>query len=189
MIQGAQAFNVSEFWLLVAGMWVCVYVCLRPYRLDALRDDLFEIRHRLFMYAASGAIPFDHPAYGRVRQNINCLIRFAEKLTVSRAALLWMLVPTHAQEPTRPVGELEGLSAAVRRRLDEFEQEAGNRVSTYAVNGSPFVLVFHAIRIVSRASDLVSKAGDLAIKAAKVDERMRFRIVQRLEAQVREECS
>jgi len=69
------------FWF--ACIWILCYWLLRRYRIDAFRYKLFVIRDSLFDAAADGVIPFDHPAYGMMRQYINGLIRFAHRLNTT----------------------------------------------------------------------------------------------------------
>ena len=63
MITQSGLLAVLESGSLLAVM-VVVVLCLWPaYRVDEFRQALFLIRDELFDFAASGGIPFDHPAY------------------------------------------------------------------------------------------------------------------------------
>lgn len=68
-------------------LWILIFGLAREYRTDALRDRLFAVRDKLFDYAQQGGVPFDHPAYVKLRLLINSLIRFAHRLTFTRFAL------------------------------------------------------------------------------------------------------
>ena len=72
---------------IMLAIWAfLVFVCWEPYREDALRHQLFEIRDELFDYATRGEISFDSPAYGMMRTLLNGQIRHAH-----RARLLYLL--------------------------------------------------------------------------------------------------
>ncbi len=65
------------------GLWVLFFWLYRDYRVDTFRQQLFSLRDQLFDYAVSRQIAFDHPAYGFHRRNINGMIRFAHRLTLT----------------------------------------------------------------------------------------------------------
>src|ERR1019366_10651823 len=65
-------------------LWGLLFFCWDEYRLDALRDKLFSLRHRLFMAAVEGHIAFDDPTYQQLRILMNGMIRFGHKLTFGR---------------------------------------------------------------------------------------------------------
>jgi hypothetical protein len=56
----------------------------RDYRIDAFRDHVFSIRDRLFMYAATGGVAFDHPAYTILRNRMNVMLRYGHEFTLFR---------------------------------------------------------------------------------------------------------
>jgi hypothetical protein len=78
--------------IMLAALWFCVYYLWRSYRLDAVREHLFSIRDRMFMYAAEGHIGFDHPVYTTTRTRANQLIRYCHQLTLTRLAIV---IATH----------------------------------------------------------------------------------------------
>ena len=126
------AFFTSVSVLLV---WILLYVLAKDYRLDALRQRLFDLRGDLFDYAASGAISFDHPAYGMLRTRINRLIRFAHRFSSTQLLLVVTFVETPVDDPLREWTQaVESVdSADVRKRL-------------YAFNSKMFaVLVWHMV--------------------------------------------
>src|SRR3989442_11092837 len=73
---------ISLFALLILAFWFW-----RDYRIDSLRERLFELRQELFDCAAMGVVPFDHPAYTDLRNIMNGMIRFAHKTTFLRLLL------------------------------------------------------------------------------------------------------
>jgi len=67
------------------------------YRVDHLRQELFEIRDRLFDEAADGHIGFASPAYRATRSLLNGSIRYAHRMSVSRFFAFHFMVAKHAQ--------------------------------------------------------------------------------------------
>lgn len=55
----------------------------RDYRIQAFRQDLFEIRSKLFEYARAGYIGFNDPVYRSFRTHANALIRYAYHVNFS----------------------------------------------------------------------------------------------------------
>lgn len=67
--------------ILLAGL---IFFAYQTYRVDKLRQDLFEIRDQLFDDAVSGQINFDDRGYVVTRQLINGMLRFAHELTITQ---------------------------------------------------------------------------------------------------------
>lgn len=78
--------------LSLVALWI-VYMAWRWYRVEALRDDLFAVRDRLFDYAASGAMEFNDPAYRRLWLVLNALIHFASRITFGRFVFPSLITP------------------------------------------------------------------------------------------------
>jgi len=90
-------------------LWGIFYLSFRQFFLDNLRQRLFAIRDELFDFAADGGIAFDHLAYRGLRDNINSLILFGDKLTFSRA----LFAALAAQPESAVVREYELWTKAV----------------------------------------------------------------------------
>ena len=67
--------------------WIAIFVFWRNYRIDKFRDQLFALRNELFDYAAQGGVSFDEPAYGILRNTMNGLLRYAERISFTHAIL------------------------------------------------------------------------------------------------------
>ncbi|MGZ5887742.1 MAG: hypothetical protein ACXWKI_12445, partial [Ramlibacter sp.] len=63
---------------------VLVLYLYNGYRVDVLRQELFEIRDSLFDEAAAGRIDFESHAYRATRLVLNGLLRFAHQLSLAR---------------------------------------------------------------------------------------------------------
>ncbi len=72
----------------ILGLLVLYFWLYRDYRIDLFRQRLFALRDELFDLARSGALPFDHRAYGLLRSTLNGFIRFGHRLTFIPVALL-----------------------------------------------------------------------------------------------------
>src|SRR5882672_8095868 len=71
-------------------LWVLLFHFWRRYRVDSLRERLFELRGELFDYAAAGDVSFSDPAYTRLRMLMNSMIRFAHRFTTSRVVTIYI---------------------------------------------------------------------------------------------------
>lgn len=59
-------------------------------RIDMFRQNMFALRDELFDFAADGNIPFDDPAYLRLRQLMNGFLRYAHNLTPFRTLMAFI---------------------------------------------------------------------------------------------------
>lgn len=64
----------------------------RDYRVDAFRQQMFSLRDEMFDWADRSSLPFDHPAYGMLRNAMNGFIRFGHRLTIFQVFLMYILV-------------------------------------------------------------------------------------------------
>jgi hypothetical protein len=106
----------------LVALWYFIFYLWRDYRLDSVREHLFWIRDRMFMYAAEGNIAFDHPAYTSTRSRANSLIRHAHQLTLTRFIVVLRTHPTLDEKKAREQWErmIDDLPLDVKRRMWEF---------------------------------------------------------------------
>jgi hypothetical protein len=95
------------------ALWAFWYFLWKPQRVDIFRQKLFVLREDLFDLAASGKVPFDHPAYTELRLLINGLIRFAHR------ASLPTLILAMAKSNETPSGALSAWKKNVQRLPEE----------------------------------------------------------------------
>ena len=69
----------SLFLLIFLGL-----VMFTAYRIDYLRQDLFELRDRLFDDAAAGRISFESHSYRATRTLLNGMLRYAHRMSLAR---------------------------------------------------------------------------------------------------------
>lgn len=144
------AFNVLRQCVSLLALW-CLYMAWRWYRIEALKDDLFAIRDRLFDFAATGAIGFDDPAYRRLWLVLNAMIHFASRLTFARAVLPSLLTPVVKDdlvgyaEWRRSVNKLP---PAAKDRITRIHAEMALAVARHLIRRSiPFMPITAAVLI------------------------------------------
>ena len=86
---------------------VLIFVCVRRYRLDALRHHLFVCRDELFDLALDGTLNFNDEAYVMLRQSINRMLRFSHKFSLARVLLIHYLCRGSAFDAVREARERE----------------------------------------------------------------------------------
>ena len=126
-------------------LWILVFKLFRDYRVDALRDRLFVLREKLFDYAASGNISFDHPAYTKSRMLINSQIRFAHRFTFTRFAMgvlfmMWRDEPCDEKPLLEWQQALAELPKEPREILQGIHTEMLVLLVWHLVTGSPIML-------------------------------------------------
>ena len=132
----------------------------RDFFIERFRDGLFQLRGELFDFAASGGIPFAHPAYGLLRTILNGHIRFAHQLSILRL-LSWGFELGRDR-----VGQQEVVSFS-RRWADSISTlDDGVRQELLRIRGSMHRLVFRQLLVMSPLFFLAILPGFVASKAA-----------------------
>jgi hypothetical protein len=136
--------------LALTALWFLIFRLGHEYRLDVLRDRLFAVRERLFDYAASGGVPFDHFAYTKLRMLINGLIRFGYRLTFTRflsgiAFMAWRGNEYDKGALAQWESAVAELPNEVQIELRSIRDEALVLVVQHLVTGSPIMLASLAI--------------------------------------------
>ncbi len=114
--------------LSVAGIAFTILFLLSDYRLDLYRQELFQLRDKLFNIALEAEVPFDHSAYRLLNLRINSLIRYAHKTNL-KTLLLLILEDLFHPELTRSSGKrslrtaLEDLSRYQQFQLINLHDE------------------------------------------------------------------
>jgi hypothetical protein len=147
-------------------LWLLFYLGWRPYRVDRVREQLFEIRNELFLYAAAGEISFENLAYRKLRDRINALIRFAETMTFTRViifAVEEMRSPNPALVKTQEewVEAMSVASEANKLKIGELDKRVRNILVSHLIKGSPLLLFvtapFFIVARLLRSSDSTQK--------------------------------
>jgi hypothetical protein len=158
-------------------LWALFYVCYRSYLLDKCRQALFEIRDDLFDLAAQGEIDFHEDCYRTLREDLNSLIFFADKMSFIRIA--FTPIPENAaQRPEQWVQQVAALPhPLMRRALLGMREHALHEAMAYVVQRSLTLLFFTT----------VTRFAGLWIKAARSLFEKFSTFTQRVEAQALDE--
>lgn len=129
------------------AIWVLFHFGFRPLLVDEFRQRLFRQRDELFLFAADGGVAFDAAAYRALRDRINALIRFAQRVSLIRFIFLLIGVRRYGSaDKSRAVWEsqLKALPRSAQERLGEIDNRLAVEVLRQLVWSSP-PLVFLAI--------------------------------------------
>ena len=134
------------------------------YRLDRYRQGLFDIRDRLFDYAAAGNIDFDHAAYGTLRITINGFIRHAHRISFCHVVLMSLLNKRYFAQcresfSTRWERNLSDLPQDVQMQLRAFLLEVNLHSARHILGYAADILIYVV------KSLLVATRGGITIKA------------------------
>lgn len=128
------------------GMWVWVWV---PYSREVLRQDLFSLRRRLFVYMADGKISPDEHAYGLLRHTINGMLYIADEITFLDLAIrIPMSRGTRAQWRKMQAETLKPLSKEQRRELKQIHDQITGAMLRHLWRSSPAFLALTGILVV-----------------------------------------
>jgi len=137
------AFQNVLFWFIMALIW-WVWVEYRKYSLDKTRQRLFVIRDQLFINACEEALPFDSEAYRLMRDLLNRGIRYTERLTIYRVAIVKTTMDRYGLEnsfSTRFSAEMKGLDADQKRILTDALKDTDNVLIHHLVHSNLLLLV------------------------------------------------
>jgi hypothetical protein len=172
--------QIVRFCFCLILLWALFYLSARSLLLDSLRQKLFAIRDDLFDFAADGGISFEDRSYGELRDDINNLIRFANKLSFARLVLAFRAVRedhpamVSFRDWTERVGQLDPL---VKKKLLETRHRALLEVVLYIIRRS---LLLNVIFI------LLKTVGLFAKTTRKFNQELP-KLAESLEAQARDE--
>jgi len=145
-------------------LWIVVYFGWRPYRIDNLRQRLFELRDELFLAAADGELSFDDSAYQILRDRLNAVIRFAHTVTLTRS-VLYRLEGTDVEGLREKwLQAVAKLSDKQRQHLLDIDQRASFVLVDQVFSGSPIMWVALACCI---PVFVWQEAKEAKVKAAK----------------------
>lgn len=131
-------------------LWYLWFYCYTPLKLRKFRQSLFDLRHKLFLYASDGNIEFDNPIYTHSRNQINALIRFAHRLNTVDVFLISFkniesLKQEFEEEEDKRRSAFNKLTADQRDFLNLIKDELHWRAISLIVTTSLIGLVFLAI--------------------------------------------
>jgi len=115
---------------------------LKPTLVDGFRQRLFALRHDLFLFMAGGHVSSRDPVYVNFRETLNFLIRYAERLTGTRAILAFF-VPTPSLVKNN--GDLSNRIASipdekVRKRIMQYRREMSRAIFCHLLCIAPLAI-------------------------------------------------
>jgi hypothetical protein len=128
--------------LVVFGFLVAtVYGPWQWYCVDQARQELFEIRARIFNLAADGKIAFDSPEYQYIRDALNMILRFTHRVCWQQMLALKWAYPNLPSESelTRQVRSVQ--DRAVRDLLEREVHHVRRTMVRLIVYRSPALLM------------------------------------------------
>jgi hypothetical protein len=140
------AVSLSVLLTLTLKLWPCL-------RLDEFRQSLFTVRDELFDFAASGRIPFSHPAYKLLRQSMNGFIRYGHQLTFFRLVCTLLVWKFQHQKPVFTwAAQWEAAVKTipddeVKAALRTFHARTLSIVSKRLITGSPALMAALGITV------------------------------------------
>jgi hypothetical protein len=153
-----------HFAMALAFLWILLFYFWRRQRVDVLRERLFEIRAKLFDYAANGAVSFDDPAYTGLRVLMNGMIRFAHRFSGTRIIMTLVFRRELGDFTPAPLARwekaMERLPEENRKVLRGFHDDMMIRIVLHVTTGSPvLMLVFlvYALRYWVSSGNLRSR--------------------------------
>ena len=165
MLTTAQAANALHSVVGLAVLWLLVCVGWKSYHVDSLRQELFDIRDRLF------DIPlkydrklFRHPSYVLLRYRINAVIRLAHMFTTTR--LLWSMIVCRKYQPP-PEEWTKNLSDLPKEVQDSLRRV--HRVMLYALVARVFHIPFPVLAYLLKSARVATEAtgGGPTVEEAK----------------------
>jgi hypothetical protein len=111
-LQTAQVIQAFFGFFAITGLWFWGW---RRWAIDALRQDLFAARDRLFDIAAenAGGFSFTHPHYGALRSHFHASIRFAHRMNMMQLLVVRVIQSRFAPIETPMVHERTNFLAGV----------------------------------------------------------------------------
>src|SRR5206468_613049 len=112
-----------------AAFVVVIWLRMTGFRDDNLRDQLFAVRDRMFLYAVDQGIA-DTAAHENLRLLLNSLIRYAHRVSLGRLMLLDISRRVMRIRPNQPASyvewakAVEALPAEQADRLRDFHDQA-----------------------------------------------------------------
>src|SRR5437588_4176139 len=142
-----QITNIFVMSLSLVGLLAFLHWPYRHYRIDRLRDEIFDIRGELFKLAICEGLPFEDHAYGMLRQILNGFIRFGDKLSLTSVLMLAIYHRGgRRQEAARHfaiewANAIQALNPQVRAKILELEMRMHKAVMLHLALGVPILLI------------------------------------------------
>ena len=127
---------------------------------DMFRHRLFELRRSLFLLVVRGEVVPTEPAYVQLRDTINGLLRFAERVTPIRVMMFNSTLSLNAEayrERTEwAIAQVK--DEGIRQKLQDYRERVGLEIILHLIRTSPELWPALAALVVSRMGLVAAKA-------------------------------
>lgn len=130
-------------WLSLVFLFITVFYLYNEYRVDKLRQSLFETRDALFDEARAGHISFTAPGYRATWFLINGMIRFGHKASLSQLLVARCMLTNDNRQFVRSMYEAaayDGCTEAERLLCEKYRQRANVCIAAHLLT-SPTLFV------------------------------------------------
>ena len=130
--------------LSLLAIWWGISWLFRSYRVESMRDQLFELRAELFDEAYSReSFTFGHPAYGILRTTINGFIRFGHRTSLSQILVMLFFIDLRSVSSfsDRLENAAKDMDDEAKQKLDGFSERMNEIVANHLILSSPLLLV------------------------------------------------
>jgi hypothetical protein len=121
------------------ALWFFIVYGWRNLRLDSFRNDVFEIRDEMFLYAAQGNVRFDHPAYTMLRSRMNVVLRYAHEFTLTKVCVVLLTQDLTNKPFAGWQSEVDTLAPEIQEKMREFNRRVAEAMLCHMIY-SPFLL-------------------------------------------------
>jgi hypothetical protein len=143
----ATAFRGALAMLVLLALFRWMFL---PTAVDAFRQRIFALRRQLFLYMVEGHIARDERAYLMLRTSMNGLLRFAERVTLTRALLGSSSLRRYSEDYRvkwhAALDQIE--DPAARRCLVHLRAQTSRAIFVHLVVISPIMWIVMAITFV-----------------------------------------
>jgi len=177
----------------IASIMIFIWFFYGPWQsfvVDTVRQNLFEMRDKLFLMAANGNVSFESGEYKFVREKLNMFIRYAHAATWTH--LLSILICDKNKAPDSSF-DIETVTSAMSDRIlanaiKGFYRDAVVMIAVALVVRSLFLLIAMMITLpvtlvfslfdAARTKRFVSSSARILDRDARLSDTTRFSIVR-----------
>ena len=134
--------QITQFFIGLGLLFFVYHYMYKRTRLDQLREDIFTMRDELFDYMWQHNVSYQLPAYQLMRNLLNGLIRFADKLSLPAVFLLAYFSHPSRQTPALHAAIEEIPDPEVRNHFIKVNSRVFHRIVTHLLLEGPLWLVF-----------------------------------------------
>lgn len=143
------------FFISIAVLWNIHFWLYKDFVVDHYRQNLFELRDKLFDEATSGLIEFSHPAYCVLRRTMNGFIRFGHTTGILNILLSYFFVRKNpiAKKAKYTFDNkfnesIKDLDEPTKKRLFEYRKELNLLLAKQLLMESPLFFFFLGVTLI-----------------------------------------